>query len=183
MNKNINLSQIKDKINGNVVITIVLVLLAAVLAYTCYYTFQESVQLEDSIYQSVEEYNNNKTLLKNLKKLQANSNYYVAQKEKYDEVIAENGSYNTVDYYVELTELCEAYELTIQEINVGDMTPNGNVNEATTVLAVTGSEMNVKRMAEHIVSQKKIARIDTIAMTQQEDGTVIASMVIVNFTK
>ncbi len=183
MNKNINLSQLKDKINGNVVITIVLVVLAAVLAYTCYYTFQEGIQLQDSIYANVQDYNNNKTLLKNLKNLQANSEYYLAQKEKYDEVIAENGTYNTVDYYVELTELCEAYELTIQEISVGDMAPNGNVNEATTTITVTGSELNVKRMAEHIVSQKEIARIDNIAMTQQDDGTVITAMTIVNFTK
>ena len=183
MNKDINLSQLKEKINGNVIITVVLILLAAVLAYTCYYTFQEGVELQDKIYAGVDEYNNNKVLLKNLKTLQANSEYYLAQKEKYDEVIAEAGTYNTVDYYVELTELCEAYELTIQEISVGDMVPNGNVKEAVTTVTVTGSELSVKRMAEHIVSQKEIARIDTIAMTEQEDGTVIASMVIVNFTK
>lgn len=183
MNSKINLSQIKDKVNGNVVIVVILVILAAVLAYSCFWTFQEGVDLQDSINANVKSYNDNKVLLKSLKDLQANSDYYIAQKEKYDEVIAEDGSYNTVDYYVELSELCEAYELTIQEIEVGEMTPNGNVKEATTTIAVTGSELNVKRMAEHIISQKQYARIDTIAMTQQDDGTVIASMVIVNFTK
>lgn len=183
MNTNINLSQIKDKINTNVIITIILVILAAVLAYTCYFTFQESVELEDEIYKSVETYNDNKVLLKNLKKLQANSNYYTAQKEKYDEVIAESGSYNKVDYYVELTELCETYELTIQSIEVGEMTSTGKVQQASTLITVSGSEINVKSMAEYIVSQKEIARIDNIAMTQQEDGTVIAAMTITNFTK
>lgn len=183
MNLNINLSQIKSKINSNVVITVVLVLLAALLAYSCYYTFSEGEGLKSSINAKVEEYNNNKVLLKNLKNLQANSNHYLAQKEKYDEVIAEDGSYNVVDYYVELTELCETYELKIQDISVGEMAPTGNVKQASTQVTVTGSELNVKRMAEHIVSQKEIARIDTIAMTEQEDGNVIASMVIVNFTK
>ena len=46
MNSNINLSQIKEKINGNVVITIVLVLLAAILGVAGWFTFQEGVELE-----------------------------------------------------------------------------------------------------------------------------------------
>ena len=46
-----------------------------------------------------------------------------------------------------------------------------------------GDEINVKQLAEFIVSQQEIARIDTIAMAEQEDGSVVASLVIVNFTK
>lgn len=183
MNININLSQIKGKINGNVIITIVLVLLAFVLGYTCWYTFEEGESLKDSIYDSVEQYENNRTLLKNLKNLQANSDYYAAQKEKYDEVIADADTYNTVDYYVELTELCEKYELTIKEITVGELIATGSVKSATSTLAVVGDEINVKQMAEYIVSQQEIARIDTIAMAEQEDGSVVASLVVVNFTK
>ncbi len=183
MNTNINLSQIKEKINGNVIITIILILLAFVLGYTCWYTFEEGEELQNNIYASVEEYEDNRTLLKNLKNLQANSNYYTAQKEKYDEVIADAGTYNTVDYYVELTELCEKYELTIKEITIGEMVPAGNVKSATTTLAVEGDEINVKQMSEFIVSQKQIARIDSIAMIEQADGSVLASLVIVNFTK
>lgn len=183
MKTNINLSQIKGKINGNVFITIILVLLAVVLGYACWLTFDEGETLQNSIYASVEEYEDNRTLLKNLKNLQANSNYYTAQKEKYDEVIADADTYNTVDYYVELTELCEKYELTIKEITVGELVPMGNVKSATSILAVEGDEINVKQMAEFIVSQKQIARIDTIAMTEQADGSVLASLVIVNFTK
>lgn len=183
MNININLSQIKDKINGNVIITIILILLAFLLGYTCWYTFEEGEDLQNTIYTSVEQYENNRLLLKNLKNLQANSDYYAAQKEKYDEVIADADTYNTVDYYVELTELCEKYELTIKEITIGEMVPMGNVKSATSTLAVEGDEINVKQMAEFIVSQKQIARIDTMAMTEQADGSVLASLVIVNFTK
>lgn len=183
MNIKINLSQIKGKINGNVIITIILILLAFVLGYTCWYTFEEGQDLQNSIYNSVEQYENNRLLLKNLKNLQANSDYYLAQKEKYDEVIADVDTYNTVDYYVELTELCEKYELTIKEITIGELVPMSNVKSATSILAVEGDEINVKQMAEFIVSQKQIARIDTIAMTEQADGSVLASLVIVNFTK
>lgn len=183
MNTNINLSQIKEKINGNVVITVILVLLAVVLGYVCWLTFEEGVDLEASVSSHITEYNDNRNLLKNLKNLQANSDYYAAQKEKYDEVIADADTYNTIDYYVELTELCERYELTIKEITIGEMVPTGSVKSATSTLAVEGDEINVKQMAEFIISQKQIARIDTIAMTEQADGSVLASLVIVNFTK
>lgn len=183
MNTNINLSQIKDKVNGNVIITIILVILAIVLGYTCWLTFEQGEELKDSVYSSVEKYENNRILLKNLKNLQANSDYYLVQKEKYDEVIAEADTYNSVDYYVELTELCEKYDLIVQELIVGEMIPNGNVKSATTTLAVSGDEINVKQLAEFLVSQQEIARIDSIAMTEQADGSVVASLVIVNFTK
>lgn len=183
MKTNINLSQLKEKINGNVVITVIMALLAAVLGYACYLTFDNGVDLEARASNSIIEYNDNKNLLKSLKDLQANSDYYIAQKEKYDEVIADAGTYNTVDYYVELSELCDKYELTIVEITVGELVQTGSVQTATSKIAVVGDEINVKQMAEYIVSQNQIARIDEIAMTEQEDGTVIAAMTIVNFTK
>ena len=183
MNTNIDLSQLKEKINGNVVITAILIILAIVLGYVCWLTFEDGVALEARVSSEIVQYNQNRNLLKSLKDLKANSNYYVAQKEKYDEVIADNGTYNSVDYYVELSELCDRFGLTIKEITVGEMSAVGSVNLASTTLIVIGDEIDIKQMAEHIVSQQEIARIDSIAMTQQADGTVIASLVIVNFTK
>lgn len=183
MNTNINLSQIKEKVNGNVIITVVLIILAIVLGYVCWLTFDKGVSLEARVASEISEYNQNRSLLKNLKDLKANSDYYVAQKEKYDEVIADADTYNTVDYYVELSELCDRYGLTIKEISIGDITPSGSVKTATSTLVVTGEEIDVKQMAEYIVSQQEIARIDSIAMAEQEDGSVVASFIIVNFTK
>ena len=183
MNTNIDLSQLKEKVNGNVVITAILIILAIVLGYVCWLTFEEGVALEARVSSEIVQYNQNRNLLKSLKDLKANSNYYVAQKEKYDEVIADNNTYNSVDYYVELSELCDRFGLTIKEITVGEMSAVGSVNLASTTLIVIGDEIDIKQMAEHIVSQQEIARIDSIAMTQQADGTVIASLVIVNFTK
>lgn len=183
MNMNINLSQIKEKISTNVIITIVLILLAGVLGYVSWLTFQDGVALEAKVSEQITVYNGNRNLLRNLKDLQANSSYYLAQKEKYDEVIADADTYNTVDYYVELTELCEKYELKVIELNIGELVPSGVVNSATTTVAVSGEEINVKQMIEYIVTQEKIARVDSIAMTEQADGSVVASFVIVNFTK
>lgn len=183
MNKDINLSQLKDKLNPNALITILLIVLAGALIYAGWMTFEEGDSLQNSIYSNIEEYENNRKLLKNLKKLQADSNYYLAQKEKYDEVIADAGTYNTVDYYVELTEICENYELTVKDMQIGEMAPSGNVHSATTTLSVEGDEINVKRLAEFLVSQEQIVRIDSIAMTEQQDGSVLAALSIVNFTK
>ena len=183
MNTNIDLSQLKEKVNGNVVITAILIILAIVLGYVCWLTFEDGVALEARVSSEIVQYNHNRNFIKSLKDLKANSNYYVAQKEKYEEVIADNGTYNSVDYYVELSELCDRFGLTIKELTVGEMSAVGSVNSASTTLIVIGDEIDIKQMAEHIVSQQEIARIDSIAMTQQADGTVIASLVIVNFTK
>ena len=68
-------------------------------------------------------------------------------------------------------------------MNVGQLENQGNVNVAKTTLSVVGDELDVRKMAAAIVSQQCIARIDDIAMAKQEDGTVAATMTIVNFTK
>lgn len=183
MNKDIKLSDLKEKVNSTVLVAIAMVLLVVVLGVASYFTIQEVTSLKDTIGKTVIAYNENKKLVASLEKLKADSEYYAKQQAEYDKVIADNGTYNTVDYYVEIDEICKKYNLKIVDISVGDMVVNGNVSEATTALSVVGEEIDVRRMAVEIISQEQIARIDTIAMAKQQDGTVAASMVIVNFTK
>ena len=183
MNTKISLSGLKDKVSTVVLVIIAMVFLVAVLGVASYLTISEVTKLNDTISASVTSYDENKIFVASLEKLKADSKYYEAQQAEYDKVIADNGTYNPVDYYVELDELCQKYNLKIVDISVGDMVANGLVCEATTTLAVVGEEVDVRRMAVEIVSQEQIARIDTIAMAKQEDGTVAATMVIVNFTK
>ncbi len=183
MNTKINLSGLKDKVSSVALVVIAMVLLVAVLGVASYFTINEVGQLKDRIGSSVTKYDENKIFVASLEKLKADSEYYEAQQAEYDKVIADNGTYNSVDYYVEIDELCKKYNLKLIDISVGEMQANGLVNEATTTIAVVGEEVDVRRMAVEIVSQEQIARIDTIAMAKQEDGTVAASMVIVNFTK
>jgi hypothetical protein len=38
-------------------------------------------------------------------------------------------------------------------------------------------------MIKKITSQQEIARVDAVSMAEQEDGTVVAILTIVNFTK
>lgn len=183
MNKDIKLSDLKEKISSTVLVAVAMVLLVVVLGVASYFTIQEVTSLKDTIGKTVITYNENKNLVASLEKLKSDSEYYAKQQAEYDKVIADNGTYNTVDYYVEIDEICKKYNLQIVDISVGDMVVNGNVSEATTALSVVGEEIDVRRMAVEIVSQEQIARIDTIAMAKQQDGTVAASMVIVNFTK
>ncbi len=183
MNTKINFSGLKDKINTVVVVVIAMIFLVAVLGVASYFTIEEVAQLQERINASITTYEENKALVASLEDLKADSAYFEAQQAEYDKVIAENGSYNVVDYYVEVDELCRQFDLQIVDIQLNDMQAVGLTSQATTTLAVVGEEANVKRLATHIVSQEEIARIDTIAMAEQSDGTVAATMVIVNFTK
>lgn len=183
MNKDIKLSDLKEKVSTTALVAVAMVLLVIVLGVSSYFTIQEVAELKGNIGSNLTKYEENKIFVTSLEKLKADSAYYEAQQAEYDKIIADAGTYNSVDYYVQIDELCKKYNLKIVEIAVGDMVSNGLVNEATTTIAVVGDEVDVRRMAVEIVSQEKIARIDTIAMAKQQDGTVAATMVIVNFTK
>lgn len=184
MNKNISLSQLKGKISTVALISIGMVLLAVILGVSAWFTIKRTIAVSDEIKSAQEEFNNNKSLVANLNKLKSNSDYYIKQKEEYDKVIAEEGSYDSIQYYIELDEMCKNYNLEIVDIQVGGLeTTDSGVPSARTTLSVIGDEINIKRMAAEIVSQPQLARIDDISMKKGEDGKVEASMTIVNFTK
>lgn len=183
MNKKFNFSLSKDKINTVTILVIVMVLLAAVLGVASYFTVKRAVSTSESIKTVKAELEDDKLLITRLKALRSNAEYYQKQREEYDKVIADYDSYNRVDYYIALDEMCRDYNLKVEELTVGDLEPMGNVNMALTTLTVTGQEIDVRSMAKDIVSQLEIARIDDIAMVKGEDGTVTATMKIVNFTK
>ncbi len=181
MNKKIDLSTLKG--NDSIIVAVLMVILMIVLCLAGWFTIQRAANVKTEVDSSIEMYNQNLELLTSLRKLRDNSAYYEAQKAKYDEVIAENGSYSVIGYNMDIDDLCRKYDLDIQEIAVGDMSPLANVNSARTSLTVVGKESNVKKLCTYIVSQKEIARIDDFSMVANEDGTVIAMLTIVNFTK
>lgn len=183
MNKKLDLSQMKGKVSNVVLISIGMVVLAIVLGVTSWFTIKRSISLSESIDSAQTKLEENRTLIKRLETLKGNSEYYLKQKEEYDKIIADEGTYDPIDYYVELDEMCKKYGLTITELNVGKLNTDNAVKTATTTLAVLGKEADVRRMAAEIVSQPEIARIDDIAMAKNGDGTVVATMTIVNFTK
>ena len=60
MNTNIDLSKLKENINGNVIITAILIILAVVLGYVCWLTFEDGVALEARVSSEIVEYNQNR---------------------------------------------------------------------------------------------------------------------------
>ena len=183
MNKKIDLSLLKEKLNGVTLIGVVMVLLVVIMGFASWYTLKSAMDTKATIQNVVSDYNSNKLLVSRLQALKNSSGDYIAQKEKYDSVIAEAGSYSVKGYTVELDEKCAEYNLEITDLNVGHIENQGNVNAAKTMISVVGKEIDVRRFAADIISQQCIARIDDIAMAKQEDGTVAATMTIVNFTK
>ena len=185
MKFNFDLKSLKEKANGVVLVVLLVIILLGLLIFATWYTVSEANATKESIASVKEEYNKNIQLIQDLRKLKSNSEFYVAQKVKYDEVVADNGSYDKVDYTIYIDNLTRKYNLVIDEMEVGEMQSSGNSMSARTHLSVTGKEQDVRTMAEEIVSKKTITRIDDFALvnTGDEEGNVQATMTIVNFTK
>lgn len=120
MDKKFNLSSFKGKVDSTVFLVLFLVLLAALLGVASYFTVKTSMETSDKIKSVNEELEDNYVLIGRLRELKKNSDYYLKQKAEYDKVIADAGTYNSVDYYVELDSLCRKYDLKIEEIKVGE---------------------------------------------------------------
>ncbi len=181
MNKKIDLSSLKG--NDSIIVAILMVLLMIILCVAGWFTFQKTIVLKEELDTSVNAYSERISLLTSLRALRDNSEYYEAQKAKYDEVIKDNGTYSVIGYTLDIDDLCREYDLTIQELDVGGMATEGTVNAARTKITLVGKESNVKKFCAYVVSQKEIARIDDFTMVTNGDDTVTASMTIVNFTK
>lgn len=182
MNKNFG-NPLKGKINSVTLIVLVIVVLVGVLGTATWFTLKQTFEVSDNIQNVKTDLNNNRILMNRLEELKSNSEYYENQKAEYDKVIADAGTYNEIDYYIELDSICRKFNLIISDIEVGKLEATGNYQSAKTQLTVTGEEIDIRRMAAEIVSQPQIARIDDISMIENGNGTVTATFAIVNFTK
>lgn len=183
MNKNISFSSLKEKVNGTFVIVAILLVFVLLLGFVSWYTFDQGNKTKQSISELSSEYNSNRALVSTLLDMQKNSAAYEAQKEKYDEVIADAGTYTVKDKTIELYELCENYDLVLVSAEVGTLETKDNYQTAKSVITVSGDEADVRRLAVDLISRQEIARIDDFAVTMQDDSTVLAVMTLVNFTK
>ena len=183
MKLNIDVSSLKEKVNGVVLVVVLVVILIALLGFGTYYTVNEGINTSERISEVKSQYANNIKLVGDLNVLKNNSEFYVAQKEKYDKVISNIEDYSTREYLLELDDLCRKYDLEISEIEVGEMQSAGNLSMARTTLSVVGKESDVRNMAIEILSQENITRIDDFALAPAEDDNVEAAMTIVNFAK
>ena len=183
MKLNVDLSSLKEKVNGVVLVVVLVVILIALLGFGTYYTVNEGINTSEKISEVKSQYANNIKLVGDLNVLKNNSDFYVAQKEKYDKVIADSSDYSVKNYLITLDDMCRKYDLDIKEIEVGEMVSMGDVSAARTTLSVVGKESDVRSMAIEILSNEKITRIDDFAIAPAEDDNVEAALTIVNFGK
>lgn len=180
MNKKLDLSSIK--IHDSILITIAMVFLAIILGVAAWFTFQQGESVKNSMATKFETANSLKDKISELEGIKANQARYQKEFKQYDEVIAENGTYDKLYYQMDLEDLLKKYSLTGTAV-AGDLEAFGSVQMAKSTVEVVGKESDVKLMCKEIVSSKNIVRVDDFAMADNGDGTVTAAFSIVNFTK
>lgn len=180
MNKKIDLSSIKA--NESVLVAVAMVLLAAILGCAIYFTYQSTVAAKDSINTAIKTAAANIDHIKELEAIKADKDRYNSQVSKYNEVIADAGTYTRLGKQAELEDLLEKYDLK-GEVQAGVLSPYASVQMAESTVSVVGKESDVKSMCQEILSEKYIVRIDSFAMADNGDGTVTAAFTVVNFTK
>lgn len=180
MNKKINLSSIK--VNDSVLVAVAMVVLAAILGVAIYFTYKSTVTAKDTVNTSIKTATANIEHIKRLEAIKADKDKYVNQVSKYNEVIADEGTYTRLGKQAELENMLDKYSL-IGEVEAGALTPFASVQMAESTVSVSGKESDVKSMCQEILSEKYIVRIDSFAMADNGDGTVTAAFTVVNFTK
>lgn len=180
MNKKLDLSSLK--LNDSVVVAVAMVILIAILGVIMYFTVNMTVSAKLSINRSVETANANVEHIKELEKIKSNQTLYREQLKKYDELIAERGSYSRLAKQAELEDMLEKYSLT-GDVSAGTMESYASVQMAESTVNVVGKESDIKAMCNEILSSKYVVRIDSFAIADNGDGTATAAFTVVNFTK
>ncbi len=180
MKKKIDLSSIKA--NESILVAIAMVFLAIILGVAIYFTYQSTVQAKESNDTEIKSANEHIEHIKELEAIKANKEKYVFRVDKYNEVIADAGTYTRLGKQAELENLLEKYSLT-GEVQAGVLSPFASVQMAESTVSVVGKESDVKAMCNEILSTEYIVRIDSFAMADNGDGTVTAAFTVVDFTK
>lgn len=188
MNKKLNLSSLKSNINSVAVIGVVMVILVIILGVATWFTVNNCIKTKEKIQTLNSEYNANKSLIGNLENIKNNTVAFQTEQEKINKKIADVNDYDEKSYFIEIYNMCEEYNLEISDANGGieveEMISDGSgVYTAKTSVAVMGDELNVRKMIENITSAENVTRVDDIAMTAQEDGSVVAVFIITNIAK
>lgn len=188
MNKKLNISSLKSSVNSVAVIGVAMVILVIILGVATWFTIDNGIETQEKIQTLNAEYNANKSLIGNLENIRNNTAAFQTEQEKINRKIADVNDYDEKLYFIEIYNMCEEYNLEISDENGGieveEMISDANgIYTAKTRVAVTGDELNVRKMIEGIISVENVTRVDDIAMTAQEDGSVVAVFVITNIAK
>ena len=180
MNMKIDLSKIKA--NDSILVAIAMVVLAVILGCAIYFTYQSTVSAKESINTAINTASSNIEHIKELEAIKADQSRYNNQVSKYDEIIADAGSYTRLGKQAELEMMLDKYSLT-GEVQAGTLSPYAGVQTAESTVSVVGKETDIKAMCQEILSKDYIVRIDSFAIADNGDGTATAAFTVVDFTK
>ena len=146
------------------------------------------------IKQEMKTYEENQLSIANLKALQARSEEYEAQRDAYDAMIPEEMDQQQI--MIEMEKRVESMNCVLTDLTFGSesaddknskaaaSSSNGLVNQMQVQISVRGTYTDIMKLAESIVTDQELMRIDAIhMMPMTQGGLKEAQITIVKFSK
>ncbi len=144
--------------------------LVALIVYTTGLINEKIVEID----KAKQTYANNQTKIEGLLSLQAQSEQFKDQKEKYDAMISTDGL-DQRQIMIDLEKEVESYNCRLNSLTFGEQSNTGLVNQISININITGDYTDIMRYCRDVVTGEKIRRIDTINKE--------ADIVIVEFSR
>lgn len=146
------------------------------------------------IKQEMKTYEENQLSIANLKALQARSEEYEAQRDAYDAMIPDKMDQQQI--MIEMEKRVESMNCVLTDLTFGSesaddknskaaaSSSNGLVNQMQVQISVRGTYTDIMKLAESIVTDQELMRIDAIhMMPMTQDGLKEAQLTIMKFSK
>lgn len=146
------------------------------------------------IKQEMKTYEENQLSIANLKALQARSEEYEAQRDAYDAMIPDTMDQQQI--MIEMEKRVESMNCVLTDLTFGSesaddknskaaaSSSNGLVNQMQVQISVRGTYTDIMKLAESIVTDQELMRIDAIhMMPMTQDGLKEAQITIMKFSK
>lgn len=144
------------------------------------------------IKQEMKTYEENQLSIANLKALQARSEEYEAQRDAYDAMIPDTMDQQQI--MIEMEKRVESMNCVLTDLTFGSesaddknsaaASSNGLVNQMQVQISVRGTYTDIMKLAESIVTDQELMRIDGIhMMPMTQGGLKEAQLTIMKFSK
>ncbi len=161
------------------IIVVASIALVALIVYTTGLINEKIVEID----KAKQTYANNQTKIEGLLALQAQSEQFKDQKEKYDAMISTDGL-DQRQIMIDLEKEVESYNCRLNSLTFGEQSNTGLVNQISININITGDYTDIMRYCRDVVTGEKIRRIDTINMSPYASSdTKEADIVIVEFSR
>lgn len=161
------------------IIVVASIALVALIVYTTGLINEKIVEID----KAKQTYANNQTKIEGLLALQAQSEQFKDQKEKYDAMISSDGL-DQRQIMIDLEKEVESYNCRLNSLTFGEQSNTGLVNQISININITGDYTDIMRYCRDVVTGEKIRRIDTINMSPYASSdTKEADIVIVEFSR